>query len=100
MIPFLLGAFIGGFFVILLLAWIFERVGGRRFKTMDREARTVISVGIAWFATGLLGSFGWADGGPLHLAAFFYYIPSALAVWFYRHTKAAIPKSQDTSMFD
>lgn len=81
----LLGAFVGGFLIVTLLALLVEKAVFQRLFD-DPVAGKLWSVATGWLAASTLAGFGMADGGPFAVTAYLLYLPPALVVgfWFYR----------------
>jgi len=79
-----LGSLIGSFIIVSLLSYLWERFLFQ--KVMDDPVKgKLASVGAAWLTAGVIGGFGFANGGPYAWVAFgFYGVPAAvLAVFAY-----------------
>lgn len=76
---YLLGTFIGGF----LLTTLFGLLIGLAFKAKEPAERAAPAAIGGWIACAVLAGFGMADGGPFRLDAGLYYLPGAVAAFFY-----------------
>lgn len=69
---FFIGAFVGGFFIIWMIALPIYK-----FSKADKPTFPVVS---AWAIVGLIATFGFMDRGAWSPLPALYYAPSALAV--------------------
>lgn len=75
----LLGMIVGGFFITTLLGLLV----GLAFKSQEPDQRALRAAILGWLGTSVTAGFGMADGGPFRFDAGFYYLPGAIAAFFY-----------------
>lgn len=75
----LLGAFVGGFFISTLVGLLI----GLAFKRKEPSERAIVAAMGGWIVCAILAGFGMADGGPFRFDAGLFYLPGAIAAFFY-----------------